>query len=128
MFNNDATGCFDCIIVSLAMIAALQVGMPRPAACMHSSALLHMKYFIKMAHGISDAYYCMIQDYLLYGTGQGSGHPLPSGCWLLLFCCFCLPLWHHWQCHLSIHGEIFWRNGMLTLLWMTHPTDAMIVI
>jgi hypothetical protein len=32
MFDNDATGCFNCIIVSLAMIAALRLGMPRPAA------------------------------------------------------------------------------------------------
>lgn len=55
LFDNDATGCFDRIIVSLAMIAALRLGMPRPAARMHSSVLLHMKYFIKMAHGISDA-------------------------------------------------------------------------
>jgi hypothetical protein len=73
MFDNDVTSCFDCIIVSLAMIAALRLGMPRPAAGMHSSVLLHMKYFIKMAHGISDSFYCVLQDYLLYGTGQGSG-------------------------------------------------------
>jgi hypothetical protein len=73
MFNNDATGCFNCIIVSLAMIAALRLGLPRPVARMHSSVQLHMKYFIKMAHGISDSFYCMLQDYLLYETGQGSG-------------------------------------------------------
>jgi hypothetical protein len=63
MFDNDATGCFDCIIVSLATIAALQLGMPRPAARLHSSVL----------HGISNEYYKVIRDYLLYGTGQGSG-------------------------------------------------------
>jgi hypothetical protein len=73
MFDNDATGCFDRIIVSLAMIAALRLGMPCPAAQMHSSIVLHMKYFIKMAHGISDSFYCVLQDYLPYGTGQGSG-------------------------------------------------------
>ncbi len=73
MFDNNATGCFDCIIVSLAMIAALWLGMPCPAAQMHSSVLLHMKYFIKMAHGILDAFYHVLQDYLLYCTGQGSG-------------------------------------------------------
>ncbi len=54
MFNNDATGCFDRIMVSLAMIAAFQLGMPRPVARMHSSALLHMKYFVKTTHGISE--------------------------------------------------------------------------
>jgi hypothetical protein len=42
------------------MIAALRLGMPRPAARMHLSVLLHMKYFIKMAHGISDSFYCML--------------------------------------------------------------------
>jgi hypothetical protein len=73
MFDNDTTGCFDRIIVSLAMIAALRLGMPRPVARMHLLVLLHMKYFIKMAHGISDSFYCVLQDYLLYGTGQGSG-------------------------------------------------------
>jgi hypothetical protein len=55
------------------MIAALRLGMPRPAAQMHSLVLLHMKYFIKTAHGISDSFYHVVQDYLLYGTGQGSG-------------------------------------------------------
>jgi hypothetical protein len=73
MFDNDATGCFDHIIVSLAMIAALQLGMPRPAARLHSSVLLNMKYYVKMAHGISNEYYKGTRDYLLYGTGQGSG-------------------------------------------------------
>jgi hypothetical protein len=104
MFDNDATGCFDCIIVSLVMIAALQLGMPWPAACMHWLVLLHMEYFIKMAHGISDAYYSVIQDYLCMVLAKEVGHPLPSGCWLLLFYCFCLPSLHYWQCLLSIHG------------------------
>jgi hypothetical protein len=31
--------------------------MPCSAARMHSSALLNMKYFVKMAHGISDVFY-----------------------------------------------------------------------
>jgi hypothetical protein len=32
MFDNDTTGCFDRIIISLAMIAALRLGMPCSAA------------------------------------------------------------------------------------------------
>jgi hypothetical protein len=73
MFDNDATRCFDHTIVSLAMIAALQLGMPRSAARMHSLVLLHMKYFVKTAHGISNEFYRSQQDFLLYGIGQGSG-------------------------------------------------------
>jgi hypothetical protein len=63
MFDNDATGCFDRIIVALAMIAALWLGMPHPAAWMHSSALIHMKYFVKMAHGVSEAFYWVLWDF-----------------------------------------------------------------
>jgi hypothetical protein len=73
MFDNNARGCFDRIIIALAMIAAMQFGMPKSAARMHSLVLLHMKYFIKTAHGISEAFYRELRDYLLYGTGQGSG-------------------------------------------------------
>jgi hypothetical protein len=32
MFDNDATGCFDRIIVALAMIAAFRLGMPSSPA------------------------------------------------------------------------------------------------
>ena len=32
MFDNDASGCYDHIIVALATLAALHLGMPR-AAC-----------------------------------------------------------------------------------------------
>jgi hypothetical protein len=82
MFDNDATGCFDQIIISLATIAALRLGMPHSAARMHLSVLLHMKYFVKTAHGISSEFYRVLHDYLLYGTGQESG-AFPS-IWLSL--------------------------------------------
>jgi hypothetical protein len=32
-----------------------------------------MKYFVKTAHGISSEFYRVLCNYLLYGTGQGSG-------------------------------------------------------
>ena len=31
MLDNDATGCYDRIVISLAMICALRLGMPRSA-------------------------------------------------------------------------------------------------
>jgi hypothetical protein len=73
MFDNDTTGCFNWIIVALAMIAAFRLGMPRSPARMHSSALMHVKYFVKMAHGILEGFYQVLCDFLLYSTGQGSG-------------------------------------------------------
>jgi hypothetical protein len=66
MFNNDPTGCFDQIMVSIATIAALRLAFPCPAAPMHSSALKCMMYFIKTAHGISEAFYKVTKQYLLF--------------------------------------------------------------
>ncbi len=73
MLDNDATGCFDQIIVSLAMIVAPRLGMPCSGAQMHSSVLLHMQYFVKTAHGIWSEFYRVLWHHHLYRTGQGNG-------------------------------------------------------
>jgi hypothetical protein len=57
MFDNDASGCYDHIVVALATIMALHLGMCHRAACMQAMVLASMIYFIKMMHGISDASY-----------------------------------------------------------------------
>jgi hypothetical protein len=49
-----------------------------------------MKYFVKTAHGISDAFYQVMRDFLLYGTVQGSGAS-PS-VWLLIVACMLTAL------------------------------------
>ncbi len=129
MFNNEATGCFDRIIVSLAMIAAMRLGLPWSVCHMHASILKHMKYFIKTAHGISDAYCRVIWDHLLYGMGQGSG--ASPQVWLLIVvwftCCSHSPC-SSCKCHFLILGVTLLRNAMLILLLMTLHLDAMILI
>jgi hypothetical protein len=49
-----------------------------------------MKYFVKMAHRISDAFYHKLRDYLLNGRGLGSGAS-PS-VWLSIGICLLTPL------------------------------------
>jgi hypothetical protein len=57
MFDNDASGCYNCIVIALLTIAALRLGMPRAACRMQVMALALMKYFVKTMHGISKASY-----------------------------------------------------------------------
>ena len=57
MFDNDASGCYDCIIIALLTLVTLHLGMPRAACCMQVMALALMKYFVKTMHGISEASY-----------------------------------------------------------------------
>lgn len=72
-FDNDASACYDRIIVALGMLAARRCGMPTNAISTHASVLQHMKYTVKTIHGISDDNYQGTHDSPLFGTGQGSG-------------------------------------------------------
>ncbi|KAI2491161.1 hypothetical protein MHU86_23388 [Fragilaria crotonensis] len=72
-FDNDASACYDRIIVALGMLAAGRCGMPTNAVSTHASALQYMKYKVKTIHGISEETYHGTQDSPLFGTGQGSG-------------------------------------------------------
>jgi hypothetical protein len=44
MFDNDASSCFNQIIIAIAMIAALRLAFPNLVAQMHAQALLGMQY------------------------------------------------------------------------------------
>jgi hypothetical protein len=51
---------------------------------MHAKALLGMRYYVKTAHGLSKQFYKVTRQFLLFGTGQGSG-ALPA-IWLTITC------------------------------------------
>jgi hypothetical protein len=72
-FDNDASACYDRIIVALGMLAARRCGMPRNAIRLHADALQFMKYTVKTMYGISDSTYQGTPFAPLFGTGQGSG-------------------------------------------------------
>ena len=52
---------------------------------MHAKALIGIKYFVKMAHGISEAFYKVTPSFLLFGMGQGSG--VSPVIWLTIVIC-----------------------------------------
>ena len=81
-FDNDASACYDRIIVALAMLAARKCGMPSHAVRTHADALFLMKYAVKTIYGVSEDTYQGTVFEPLFGTGQGSGAS-PSA-WLTL--------------------------------------------
>ena len=72
-FDNDASACYDRIIVMLGMLAARRCGMPTNVVSTHAEALRLMKYAVKTIHGISEQNYQGTPFECLFGTGQGSG-------------------------------------------------------
>ena len=81
-FDNDASACYDRIIIALAMLAARKCGMPIHAIRTHADALFFMRYAVKTIYGISEETYQGTVFEPLFGTGQGSGAS-PSA-WLTL--------------------------------------------
>ena len=81
-FDNDASACFDRIIVALAMLAARRCGMPTNAVKTHATALELMQYTVKTVYGASEASYKGTPFEPLFGTGQGSG--TSPAAWLTL--------------------------------------------
>lgn len=72
-FENDASACYDRILVHLGMLAARRCGMPTNAIQIHADTLERMQYKVKIAFGISNQHYSGEQGKPLFGTGQGSG-------------------------------------------------------
>ena len=72
-FENDASACYDRILVHLGMMAARRCGMPTNAIALHSGTLLDMQYKVKTLYGISEGSYKGSATKPLFGTGQGSG-------------------------------------------------------
>ncbi len=73
-FDNDASACYDRIIVALGMMAARRCGMPINAVRSHAKSLELMKYYtVKTMYGISEQSYSGTPFAPLFGTGQGSG-------------------------------------------------------
>ena len=56
-FDNDASSCYDRIIVALGMLAARKCGMPTCAIQTHADALTFMWYTVKTVYGISSENY-----------------------------------------------------------------------
>ena len=72
-FDNDASACFDRIIIPLAMLAARRCGMSEDAIRIHAETLEKMKYSVKTQFGTSLESYEGTKTEPLFGTGQGSG-------------------------------------------------------
>ena len=71
--DNDTTGCYDRIIISLGMLACCRLGMPSNAIKCQAETLCHLRYAVKHANGISPLEYFSTLLEPLFGTGQGSG-------------------------------------------------------
>ena len=81
-FDNDASSCYDRIVVPFASVINRKYGLHRKIVAIHANTLQTARYHLKTAIGVSESYYTTCHQYPIHGTGQGSGNS-PS-IWLFI--------------------------------------------
>jgi hypothetical protein len=80
--DNDASSCYDRIIVSLSSLINRKYGQHRQIVMVNASTLKQAKYKLKTELGISDKSYSNSTISPLHGTGQGSGNSPMIWCFI----------------------------------------------
>jgi len=86
-FDNDATSCYDRIIVSLASLINRKYGIHRKVVAIHASTLHQARFHLRTLSGISEQFYTHSIEFPVYGSGQGSGNS--PGIWLFISSTLC---------------------------------------
>jgi hypothetical protein len=98
-FDNDATSCYDRIIISLASLINRKYGLNGAVVLVHAKTLLQARYHLRNQFGFSEQSYSHSVQFPIYGSGQGSGNS-PS-IWLFISSTLC-------DVHYSLsHGATF---------------------
>jgi hypothetical protein len=72
--DNDASSCYDRIVVSLASLINHKYGQHHNVVLVNASTLQDARYRLKTEMGISEEAYSNCVEFPLHGTGQGSGN------------------------------------------------------
>jgi hypothetical protein len=87
-FDNDASSCYDRIIISLASLINRKYGMNRLVVLLvHANTLEHARFHLRTQLGFSAQSYSHSVQFPIYGSGQGSGNS-PS-IWLFISSTLC---------------------------------------
>ena len=71
-FDNDATACYDRIVMSLAILRGRQLGLPKQAASLLDDFLTKANYYIRTQVSQSTESYKSDSNFHLHGPGQGT--------------------------------------------------------
>jgi len=99
-FDNDASSCYDRIIINLASLISRKYGIHRNVTSLHANTLMNAAFHLRTLDGsLSHESYSHSPLFPIHGSGQGSGN---SPCiWLLISSTLC-------DTHTSLsHGATF---------------------
>lgn len=71
-FENDASACYDCIVMNLVAAAFSRLGVPAGPLRLQEQTLLNVVHYLKTGFGTSVGSYTSDENSRIYGVGQGS--------------------------------------------------------
>ena len=71
-FDNDATGCFDRVPCTIAMLASRRLGASKNMCRLQADTLQNIQHQLCTAFGLSSSTYNSTDDIEIHGQGQGS--------------------------------------------------------
>jgi hypothetical protein len=77
-FDNDATSCYDRIIVLLASLINRKYGLHRKVVAVHATTLQRAQFHLRTTAGISKQSYTHSIHFPIYGSGQGTSGNSPA--------------------------------------------------
>jgi hypothetical protein len=76
-FENDASACFNRIIMNLVSAIFDRMGVPQSPLCLQEQTLLWVVHYLKTGFGTSQASYTSDALHRIHGVGQGSNNAGP---------------------------------------------------
>ena len=86
-FDNDATSCYDRIIIALASIINRKYGLHQRIVALHANTLQQARFHLRTANGMSNESYSHCIRFPIYGSRQGSGNS--PAIWLFISSTLC---------------------------------------
>ena len=98
-FDNDASSCYDRILLSISSLCARGHGIHRDVVFVHATTLKDATFKLKLSQTVSDEQYQHCVKFPIHGSGQGSANS-PT-----IWCFISCKLFH---CHhAKAHGMLF---------------------
>ncbi|OEU15138.1 hypothetical protein FRACYDRAFT_239817 [Fragilariopsis cylindrus CCMP1102] len=81
-FDNDATACYDRILMAIASLAGRKYGIHKDIIFIHAQTLEEAEFKLKLSTKISDTTYRHCVKFPIHGTGQGSSNSPMIWCFI----------------------------------------------
>ena len=81
-FDNDASSCYDRILVSIASLVGRSFGINKDVIFVHAKTLEEAEFKLKISNKVTEASYKHCVKFPIHGTGQGSGNSPMIWCFI----------------------------------------------